>query len=206
MNNNGKLNRRAGRTNKRDLLLDAAIEVFATKGSTSATIADVAKKARVAMGSVYLYFESKDDLLQRCMSEVISAEIDSIIKKTESITDPMDRLYAFFIHHVALVKEKPYIARFITVEVRQSESFSRRNPGYNPQQRYLDHVVDTAKTAIETGRINPIDPHALAILLVGTMDILIWQWLASEGQMDIEAISYQVRQILQTGVTPKAIS
>lgn len=205
MNNNGNLNRRAGRTNKRELILEAAVEVFALKGSTTATIADVAKKARVALGTVYLYFQSKDDLLQHCMSDVISKEIDCILKKTDAIKDPMDRLYAFFVHHVALVKDKPFIARFITVEVRQSESFARRNPGYNPLQRYIDHVVETATKAIATGRINPIDPHAFAIMLVGIMDILIWQWLASEGKMDIEAISYQVRQILQTGVTPKAI-
>jgi TetR/AcrR family fatty acid metabolism transcriptional regulator len=200
MNSTGKPHRRAGRLNKRDLLLNAAIEVFAQKGSNSATIADVARKARVALGTVYIYFESKDDLLQRCMNEVISNEIDTIISKTAGIVDPMDRLYEFFMHHITLVNEKPYIARFITVEVRQSESFARRNPGYNPMQRYLDFVEKISQGAIDSGRIRPIDPKAFALLVVGAMDIIIWQWLASDSHMDIEAVSYQIRQILHSGV------
>ncbi len=200
MNSTGKPHRKAGRLNKRDMLLNAAIEVFAQKGSNSATIADVARKARVALGTVYVYFESKDDLLQRCMNEVIKNEIDLIIRKTADIKDPMDRLYDFFMHHITLVNEKPYIARFITVEVRQSESFSRRNPGYNPMQRYLDFVIDITKEAIDSGRIRVIDPKSFALLVVGAMDIIIWQWLASDSHLDIEAVSYQIRGILHAGV------
>lgn len=200
MNSTGKPHRKAGRLNKRDMLLNAAIEVFAQKGSNSATIADVARKARVALGTVYVYFESKDDLLQRCMNEVIKNEIDLIIRKTADIKDPMDRLYDFFMHHITLVNEKPYIARFITVEVRQSESFSRRNPGYNPMQRYLDFVIDITKEAIDSGRIRAIDPKSFALLVVGAMDIIIWQWLASDSHLDIEAVSYQIRGILHAGV------
>ncbi|PKN72234.1 MAG: hypothetical protein CVU50_08080 [Candidatus Cloacimonetes bacterium HGW-Cloacimonetes-3] len=200
MKSTGKLHRKAGRVNKRDMLLNAAIEVFAQKGSNSATIADVAKKARVALGTVYVYFDSKDDLLQRCMNEVISNEINTIIKKTADIQDPIERLYGFFMHHIALVNEKPYIARFITVEVRQSESFSRRNPGYNPMQKYLDYVANTTKVAIDSGRIRAIDPQAFALLLVGAMDVIIWQWLASDSNLDIEAVSVQIRGILHAGV------
>ncbi|MDD2231056.1 MAG: TetR/AcrR family transcriptional regulator, partial [Candidatus Cloacimonetes bacterium] len=177
MNSIDKPSRKAVRQNKRDKILNSAIVVFAQKGSNSATIADVAKKARVAMGTVYVHFESKEDLLQCCMDEVISNELETIIKKTANISDPMDRLYAFFMQHITLVNEKPYIARFITVEVRQSESFANRNPGYNPLQRYLDFVEEIANTAVESGRIRAIDTKAFSLLLVGAMDIIIWQWL-----------------------------
>lgn len=193
--------RKAGRQNKRDLLLNAAIEVFAKKGSNLATIADVAKKARVALGTVYVYFESKDDLLQNCMKEIIEAEINSIIAKTASISNHMDRLYEFFLEHVTLVKEKPFIARFLAVESRQSEVFSRRNPGYNPLHKYLDFVSEVAQTAIREKQIQPIDPEALAYLLVGSMDLILWNWLAGDNDVDLETIGNRVRQILHAGVT-----
>ncbi|MCK9310255.1 MAG: TetR/AcrR family transcriptional regulator [Candidatus Cloacimonetes bacterium] len=205
MDSTEKPHRKAGRNRKRDKILDSAIEVFALKGSNSATIADVAKKARVAMGTLYVYFESKEALLQCCMDEVISIELEAIIKKTATINDPMDRLYAFFMQHITLVHEKPYVARFITVEVRQSESFAHRNPGYNPMQRYLDFVEEIAVSAINSGRIRAIDPKAFSLLLVGAMDLIIWQWLATDVHLDIETITFHIRQILQHGILGKEL-
>src|SRR5471030_555007 len=49
---------------KRDLILRAAIDVFAERGYFTAQVADVARAAGVAAGTVYLYFKSKDDLLR----------------------------------------------------------------------------------------------------------------------------------------------
>ncbi len=196
----GKPLRKAGRQNKRDILLNAAIEVFAKKGSSLATIAEVAKKARVALGTVYVYFESKDDLLQHCMKEIINTEIATIIQNTTDIADPMDRLYAFFMHHVDLVKNKPYIARFLAVEARQNENFSKRNPGYNPLHQYIDYIKEVTSKAIEAKQIKPIDPAALAFLLVGAMDIILWQWLSEDGSVNIDTINAQLRQILHAGV------
>ena len=48
---------------KRDAILRAAIDVFAERGYFNAQVADVARAAGVAAGTVYLYFKSKDDLL-----------------------------------------------------------------------------------------------------------------------------------------------
>src|ERR1700716_558090 len=48
---------------KRDAMLRAAIDVFAGRGHFNAQVADVARAAGVAAGTVYLYFKSKDDLL-----------------------------------------------------------------------------------------------------------------------------------------------
>lgn len=191
--------RPAGRQNKRKMILDAAVEVFASKGAQLATIADVAKKARVALGTVYVYFTSKDDLLQQCMKEIIDTEIKSIITDTQSISDPMDRLTAFFRHHVELLNNKPYIARFLTVEARQSESFIMRNPGYNPLNQYVNYVRDITSQAIAQKQIKAINPDAMAYLLVGAMDIVLWQWIATDHQLSIDPIITDIRQILHEG-------
>jgi len=48
--------RAATRKNKRGMILEKAIEVFAEKGSQQTTIADIAKRAKIAQGTVYVYF------------------------------------------------------------------------------------------------------------------------------------------------------
>ena len=67
---------RLDRTDKRDALLRAAIDTFAARGFFNAQVADVARAAGVAAGTVYLYFRGKDDLLisifERTMKEAIA--------------------------------------------------------------------------------------------------------------------------------------
>src|SRR5262245_61614349 len=60
--NNGE-KRTERRAEKRLAILDGAVKVFAEKGFFSATVADVARAAGVADGTIYLYFKSKDELL-----------------------------------------------------------------------------------------------------------------------------------------------
>src|SRR6476469_8141750 len=83
---------RADKADKRDAILRAAIETFAARGFFNAQVADVARGAGVAAGTVYLYFRGKDDLLisifERTMKEAIAAGRDSLAARTS----PLDRL------------------------------------------------------------------------------------------------------------------
>src|SRR6266702_557232 len=77
---------------KRDALLRAAIDVFAERGYFNAQVADVARAAGVAAGTVYLYFRSKDDLLisifERSMRDAL-AEGRAMVA---GVDDPRERL------------------------------------------------------------------------------------------------------------------
>ena len=57
------------RADKHDLILEAAIEVFAEKGFHHARISDIARRAGVADGTIYLYFRNKDDVLLTIFEE-----------------------------------------------------------------------------------------------------------------------------------------
>src|SRR5215468_10015192 len=80
---------------KRDTILRAAIDVFAERGYFNSQVADVARVAGVAAGTVYLYFRSKDDLLisifERGMREALSEGRAAV----EAVADPRERLRRF---------------------------------------------------------------------------------------------------------------
>src|SRR5205823_1313353 len=65
----GHLQAREQRNDKRARILDAAVKVFAERGYFSSTVAEIARAAGVADGTIYLYFKSKDDLLLRLFDE-----------------------------------------------------------------------------------------------------------------------------------------
>ncbi|MCB5271032.1 MAG: TetR/AcrR family transcriptional regulator [Candidatus Cloacimonetes bacterium] len=191
--------RTVGRKNTRDKLLEKAIEVFAQRGSQETTIADIAKAAKIAQGTIYVYFKSKDELLGECIQKIINPEIEAIIDSTKDIEDTMDRLYEFFVQHVQLVQQKPYIARFLTVEARHSEEFYATRPDYNPLKRYLAWVEDLAEKAIQAKRIRPLDTKVFALLIVGVMDLVLAQWLMHPDSLDIAEVAKSVRDIIRHG-------
>lgn len=194
------IKRSASRRNKKEHILEKAIEVFAEKGSQQTTIADIAQAAKIAQGTIYVYFENKEALLNECMQEIIGPELQDIIDATKDIEDTMDRLFEFFVLHIKLVKEKPFIARFLTMEARQNEDFYSKYPDYNPLKRYMNYVLDTAEQAIAEKRIRAIDTKAFAILIVGAMDFAMSMWLMQKEELDISAIAINIRNILKFGI------
>src|SRR5215471_11182526 len=80
---------------KRDALLRAAIDVFAERGYFNAQVADVARAAGVAAGTVYLYFRSKDDLLISIFERGMKIALDEGRALAARFDDPRERLRQF---------------------------------------------------------------------------------------------------------------
>src|SRR6266536_3139562 len=84
--------RPADRGDKREALLRAAIDVFAARGFFNAQVADIARSAGVAAGTVYLYFQSKDDLLVSIFERTMREAMAEGRAALETVTDPLERL------------------------------------------------------------------------------------------------------------------
>src|SRR5215813_14155781 len=80
------------RGEKREAILRAATDVFAERGFFNAQVADVARVAGVAAGTVYLYFRSKDDLLVSIFERTMSAVLAEVRAETDGLADPAARL------------------------------------------------------------------------------------------------------------------
>lgn len=74
----------SGRAGKERVILDAALDVFGKKGFSAARLEDVAAKAGVAKGTVYLYFASKEDLFRGLLRDSIALPVEAAAKATMS--------------------------------------------------------------------------------------------------------------------------
>src|SRR5215210_3283726 len=83
---------RADRADKRDAILRAAIDTFAANGFFNAQVADIARAAGVAAGTVYLYFRGKDDLLVSIFERTMTAAIADGRRSLAGVDDPIERL------------------------------------------------------------------------------------------------------------------
>ena len=120
------------RSDKSLRILDAAIRVFARKGFYNSTIADVAKIAEVAEGTIYLYFKSKDDLLICLFEEQMSQVNGALEQAILASADPSEKLRGFIRKYVELIEGNPKAAEVLTIELRQSAKFMKQfsNPRF----------------------------------------------------------------------------
>src|SRR6266568_1756606 len=111
---------------KRDALLRAAIDVFAERGYFNAQVADVARVAGVAAGTVYLYFRSKDDLLVSIFEKTMREALAEGRAAVADLDEPRERLRQFARLHLARLGRDRNLAVVFQVELRQSTKFMER--------------------------------------------------------------------------------
>ena len=108
------------KADKHQKILNAAITVFGNKGFFNARISDIAKEAKVADGTIYLYFNNKYDILLTLFEVEIGKLIDKIREAISQETDPRKMLHIFALHHLNLVIEQKELAEVLQMELRQS--------------------------------------------------------------------------------------
>ena len=139
---------RPERADKRAAILRAATDVFANHGFFNAQVADVARAAGVAAGTVYLYFRSKDDLLvsifERTMRDAITEGRDCIV----SLSDPIERLRAIARVHLERLGRDRSLAVVFQVELRQSTKFMERFSTTALREYPRDHPPGDRRRAV----------------------------------------------------------
>src|SRR4051794_28014449 len=110
-------------TTKGDAILRAAIDVFAERGFFNAQVADVARAAGVAAGTVYLYFRGKDDLLVSIFERTMKEAIEDGRACVAPLASPVAQLAALARVHLDRLGRDRALAVVFQVELRQSTKF-----------------------------------------------------------------------------------
>jgi TetR/AcrR family fatty acid metabolism transcriptional regulator len=172
---------------KRDALLRAAIDVFAERGYFNAQVADVARAAGVAAGTVYLYFKSKDDLLvsifDRSMREGLAAGRAAVA----DLRDPRERLLRLARGHLARLGSDRNLAIVFQVELRQSTKFMEHFSS-TLLRDYLGLIREAVADGQRAGLFrSDIRPTAAAKMLFGALDEMATNWILSRRRYSLEA-------------------
>src|SRR6186997_146372 len=114
------------RGDKREAILRAATDVFAGRGFFNAQVADVARAAGVAAGTVYLYFRGKDDLLVSIFDRTMREAFDEARAAVAEVRDPGERLRQFARVHLGRLGRDRNLAIVYQVELRQSVKFMQQ--------------------------------------------------------------------------------
>jgi TetR/AcrR family transcriptional regulator, fatty acid metabolism regulator protein len=167
-------------SDKRRRILDAAIHVFARKGYFAARVSDIAKKAGVADGTIYLYFRNKEDLLVRLFDEVMSEHVEEAQEAVRALPSAPERLRAIAERHLAVLGGNRDLAAVFQVELRQSTRFMERFTASWLRDYFalLDEVIEGGQ---RDGSLRAdVSRRLAAKMLFGALDETVTSWLLSE--------------------------
>ena len=185
---------------KRDAILRAATKVFAQNGFFQSQVADVAKVAGVAAGTVYLYFKGKDDLLvsifERSMGEVLAEGRAAI----DGIADPAQRLRQLAHLHLGRLGRDRNLAVVFQVELRQSVKFMERF-----SESFLQDYFKLIRQAIADGQQRgafrkDLSATTATKIFFGALDEMATNWVLSRRKYDLSAEADAVVDLFLNGV------
>lgn len=190
------------RAGKHDLILDAAIEVFAEKGFHYARISDIARRAGVADGTIYLYFRNKDDVLLTIFEEKMGVLMAGLVAALSGVDDPLDKVRTFARYHFRQVQEHRALAEVLQIELRLSNKFLKE---YRPQKlwEYLQVFADIVREGQERGVMRAdLDPFVLMWSFFGSLDEIAMQWVLSKRptKFSLEAAADTVSDVYIRGM------
>src|SRR5580765_952332 len=181
-------------TSKRERILRAAIEVFALNGYFNAKVSEIAKAAGVADGTIYLYFDGKEDLLVTIFREHTRNYLQSLAH----VRRPEERIRIAIRHHLETLGRDRSLAIVAQVELRHSLKFM----SLLSQQEVADYL-NMLRKMIEHGQSDgsfrrTIHPQLGAKAVFGILDEMVTSWILSEKEYDLAASAAQIADLVLT--------
>jgi TetR/AcrR family fatty acid metabolism transcriptional regulator len=187
-------------TRKRELILRAATDVFANRGFFNAQVADIARAAGIAAGTVYLYFRSKDDLLVSIFERTMRDGLTEGRSAVAGVADPIERLRRLARLHLARLGRDRNLAIVFQVELRQSTKFMERFSATLVRD-YLGLIRAAFADGQEAGVFRDgINPTIAAKTFFGALDELATNWIISSRRYSLEADADAIVDLFVNGV------
>jgi len=185
---------------KRDLILKAATKVFAQNGYFQSQVADVARVAGVAAGTVYLYFEGKDDLLVSIFERSMNDALGEVRAAVENIDEPAERLQKIARLHLERLGRDKDLAVVFQVELRQSVKFMERF-----SETFLQDYFKLIRQAIADGQQSGVFRKDISAttstkIFFGALDEMATNWVLSRRKYDLRAEADAVVDLFINGV------
>jgi TetR/AcrR family fatty acid metabolism transcriptional regulator len=192
---------RNGSGGKRESILRAATRVFARNGYFNSKVADIARAADVADGTVYLYFKSKEEILHSIFDQNMAEAITSGRKLIKALSDPREKLRRIARLHLERLGADRDLAVVFQVELRGSTKFMEEFSAAGFAE-YLDLLCKIFEEG-QRSRVFRKDLNAKVVskILFGALDEMATNWIISHRHYQLEPMADVVMDVFLNGVS-----
>lgn len=196
-----KVSSRNSAVNKRSLILRAATRVFARNGYFNSKVADIARAANVADGTVYLYFKSKEEILHSIFDQNMAEAIAAGRRLIDEVADPCEKLRRIAKLHLDRLGADRDLAIVFQVELRGSTKFMEEfsAAGFAEYLALLRRTFEEGQRAGVFRR--QLNAKIAAKILFGALDEMATNWIISKRNYKLEPMADMVMDIFFKGVS-----
>jgi TetR/AcrR family transcriptional regulator, fatty acid metabolism regulator protein len=177
------------REDKRERILESAAEVFDEHGYADATIDMVAANARIAKGSVYNYFSSKQELYTGVFVKQMAVQETDLLTKLENEPSPVNQLQLIFDHWYARYAKRKEVGRLVLEcwasaarETQSGEDGSMAGMLQALHARWRQRMIDIVSRGQQSGHFRAdVSPTMTAQVLLGMLDGLTLHGIIGMG-------------------------
>ncbi len=193
------------RAERRERLLEAALDEFTTRGYHKTKIADLCARAGVSTRNFYEKFASKEALLLELHAQINTEAMKRMLPVLDSLVgaEPLTRITTLLDAFVAAVTADPRYPRLNYVEapgISQAMELQHRDWF----TRYTDFIEAECNRAADVGLAPKRDYHLTAIALVGAMTGILREWQAHQPPLPVEAVATEIRAVFLAAITRPA--
>jgi len=186
---------------KREAILRAATQVFARNGYFNSKVADIARVAGVADGTVYLYFKSKEEILHSIFDRSVESAILEVRKQLERIADPREKLRRIANLHLERLGADRDLAVVFQVELRSSTKFMEEFSAAGFAE-YLGLIRATFEEGQRAGVFRKdLNAKVVSKILFGALDEMATNWILSKRRYRLAPMADEVMDIFLSGVS-----
>src|SRR5216683_6148698 len=184
---------------KRSAILRAAIRVFAGNGYFNSKVADIAREAGVADGTVYLYFKSKEEILHSIFDRTVDEAVADARKQLDAISDPREKLRQIARLHLERLGADRDLAVVFQVELRGSTKFMEEfsAAGFAEYLGLLRAIFEEGQRAGVFRK--DLNAKVVSKILFGALDEMATNWIISKRKYKLEPMAEVVMDVFLNG-------
>lgn len=184
-------------------IIEAAVRVFARKGYFNSRVADIAREAGIAAGTIYLYFKTKEDILITLFQEKMATFVASLRRAIADEADAVAKVRRLVHLHFRMLEEDPDLAEVVQVELRQGQKFFRGASGQEIAA-YFALIGSVLEEGVAQGYFKSELPVKVATkMLFGAMDQMATSWVLGKRGYRLVDTASAVADLFLQGVAAR---
>jgi len=188
------------KNNKYHLILEAAVKVFARQGFYQSTVAQIAKEAGVADGTIYLYFKNKDDILVQFFSYRTRQVFERFRSEVNKAENSLDKLRNLVRRHLTEFQRDRDMAVVYQVETHQNSRLAESQIK-EMSVMYQELVSEIVELGQQEGNIRKdVYVGLVKRFILGAVDEVINTWLHSEKEYDLVSMADPLVDLFVRGI------
>lgn len=191
------MNKRAATRKK--TIIDAAIQVFSSKGYHNTRMEEIATIAGIGKGTIYEYFDSKLQLFQEMLESSLQSYYETLDAGNKENMSFEERVYLLFEAHLIFCREQKQLTRIIFWD---TEIFDEELKDWTIQIRREkeEKLIAIVQKGMDQGEIRDVGARLVSQVIIGSLGS-IWMPITLEGwEVNPGDLAHQLTEILMNGI------